>query len=73
MEDSNVYESFSVLYYFPLPDYREVMEVLYSVKTLDIKFPPDSYVSFPSPKKWLLKTGLCICMGVCCVFMCVCV
>ena len=65
-------QSFSFL--FPLPYYRKVMEVLFSVKIFDVEFLPDLYVlKSPESKKVVFRNSsvrmyvrvrVCVCVCV---------
>ena len=55
----------------PLPYYRKVMEVLFSVKIFDVEFSPDLYVlRSPESKKvvfgnWSVRMYVCVCVCDC--------
>ena len=58
----------SVYFLLPLPYYRKVMEVLFSVKIFDGEFSPDLYVlRSPESKKvvfenWSVRMYVCVCV-----------
>ena len=60
----------SFLFLLPLPYYRKVMEVLFSVKIFDVEFSPDLYVLMsPESKKvvfgnWSVSMYVCVCVCV---------
>ena len=58
----------SMAFLLPLPYYRKVMEVLFSVKIFDVEFSPDLYVlRSPESKKvvsgnWSVRMYVCVCV-----------
>ena len=57
-----------LLFLLPLPYYRKVMEVLFSVKIFDVEFSPDIHVlRSPESKKvvfgnWSVRMYVCVCV-----------